>query len=203
MAPAQHFRSAFNGFNREDVVNYIEQLNNQYNAQIQQLNNQLREAKSASSRSVIQDLQVQLDSALLRCAKLEEQLNSRQQEVKNSVSSAVADRLQEQLNAALLRCTALEEQLKHRDASTLTKELEAYRRAEEAERKAHERARVICAQAQSALDDATAMAESAVESFSQIAGRTHQQLKEYQDAVAATVDGFRAAAASMNAEKSE
>jgi hypothetical protein len=34
---AKNFRSAFNGFNRQDVVHYIELLNNQHKAQIEQL----------------------------------------------------------------------------------------------------------------------------------------------------------------------
>ena len=35
------FRSAFNGFNREDVVHYIDYLNTQHSNQINQLNSQL------------------------------------------------------------------------------------------------------------------------------------------------------------------
>ena len=67
---AKHFRPAFNGFNRQDVVQYIEFLNNQHNAQIEQLNNQLRNAKAP----VNNELQAKLDAALLRCAQLEAQL---------------------------------------------------------------------------------------------------------------------------------
>ena len=66
----QHFRSAFNGFNRQDVVQYIEYLNNQHNAQIAQLNNQLQVAKESGGS----DLQAKLDAALAKCAQLEAQL---------------------------------------------------------------------------------------------------------------------------------
>ena len=45
MAELQNFRSAFNGFNREDVVNYIAYLNNQHNSKINQLQNQLKAAQ--------------------------------------------------------------------------------------------------------------------------------------------------------------
>ena len=69
---AQHFRSAFNGFNRQDVVRYIEYLNNMHNAQIEQLNNQLHNALKYESQDV--SLQNQLDSALEKCARLEAQL---------------------------------------------------------------------------------------------------------------------------------
>ena len=37
MAAAQNFRSAFNGFNREDVVHYLEYLNAKHTNQINQL----------------------------------------------------------------------------------------------------------------------------------------------------------------------
>ena len=165
MAATQHFRSAFNGFNREDVVNYIEYLNNHHTAQVNQLNNQLQEAKGAVSAEEVASLQAQLDAALQRCAELEEKLSVKE--------------------------------------ATVSKELEAYRRAEEAERKANERAREIYAQAQAALEGATSMAEAAAEEFNQVAERTTQQLKEYQTSIAATVDSFKSAASSLNAVKPE
>lgn len=166
MAATQRFRSAFNGFNREDVVNYIEYLNNHHAAQLQQLNNQLQEAKGAVSADTVADLQAQLDAALQRCTELEAQLSNKQED-------------------------------------TVTKELEAYRRAEEAERKANARAQEIYAQANAVLLDATSMAEAAAEEFNQVADRTAQQLKEYQSSISATVDSFKAAAASLNAVKAE
>lgn len=165
MAVTQRFRSAFNGFNREDVVNYIEYLNNQHVAQVNQLNNQLQEAKGAVSADELADLQAQLDAALQRCAELEKQLQTKE--------------------------------------ATVSRELEAYRRAEEAERKANERAHTIYAQAHTVLTDATAMAEAAAEEFNQVAKRTSQQLKEYQSSITAAVNSFKAAASSLNSVKPE
>lgn len=66
----QHFRSAFHGFNRQDVVQYIEFLTNQYNAKIEQLNNQIQNARVPADSQ----LQAKLDAALAKCAQLEEQL---------------------------------------------------------------------------------------------------------------------------------
>ena len=37
MSAPQNFRTAFNGFNREDVVRYLEYINNKHNAQVNQL----------------------------------------------------------------------------------------------------------------------------------------------------------------------
>ena len=42
MAALQNFRSALNGFNREDVVHYIEYINNQHNTQLNQLYTQMK-----------------------------------------------------------------------------------------------------------------------------------------------------------------
>lgn len=76
MAEFQNFRSALHGFNRQDVVNYIEYINKKHNSQIEQLNTQLQNALEALNRVPAQDtgLQAQLDEALARCAQLEEQI---------------------------------------------------------------------------------------------------------------------------------
>lgn len=162
MAMPQRFRSALNGFNREDVVNYIEYLNNSHTAQIEQLRNQLQEMNSSVSNDVVADLQAQLDAALLRCSQLEEQLN-------------------------------------HTREDAASKELEAYRRAESAERLANERARKIYDKAHSAIQEATAMAASATGNFDGVAQRTLAQLQEYQAAIETTLTGFQAAADSLQA----
>lgn len=70
MAHFQNFRTALGGFNREDVVRYIEYLNNQHRSQIEQLNTQLQLAKSGNA----QDLAEKLAAAEARCAQLEAQL---------------------------------------------------------------------------------------------------------------------------------
>lgn len=74
MADTKRFRSAFHGFNREDVVRYIEFLNNQHTAQVAQLNSQLQAAQSASPAEIAA-LQAQLDAAQQRCAQLEQKLS--------------------------------------------------------------------------------------------------------------------------------
>ena len=75
MAAPQRFRTAFRGFHREDVVSYIEYLNNQHTAQVEQLQNQLYEAKTkVTNNKATDELQAMLDEALQRCAELEEKL---------------------------------------------------------------------------------------------------------------------------------
>ena len=79
MAGIQNFRTALAGFHREDVVRYIEYMNNQHNSQIQQLNTQLQTAQEALEKANAvpqgeEELRAQLEAALARCAELEAQL---------------------------------------------------------------------------------------------------------------------------------
>lgn len=66
----QRFRTSLRGFNRDDVVNYIEYMNNQHKAQVEQLNAQLKAAREECDG----DLKVRLEAAEARCAQLEAQL---------------------------------------------------------------------------------------------------------------------------------
>ena len=86
MAQIHQFRSQLNGFNRQDVVNYIELMNNQHNAQIQQLQNQLQLAEQNQADP---ELQAQLDAALARCEELEAQ--SRAHQIYQQATAALAD----------------------------------------------------------------------------------------------------------------
>ena len=160
----KHFRSAFHGFNRQDVVQYIEYLNNQHNAKVEQLNNQLRIAKAA----------VPADNGL-----------------------------QEKLDAALERCAQLEAQLAQANTCGSEQELEAYRRAERAERIAQERAQQICTQANAVLAEASSKAAAATARIAQLADETNAQLQAYRDAVSGTQAVFQEAVDALGAIKAE
>ena len=164
MAPLQHFRSALNGFNRQDVVNYIEYLNNQHSAQIEQLNTQLQTALSNAAPAADSDLQAQLDAALARCAELEQQLA--------------------QTASKEAPCDCKEQ------------ELEAYRRAERAERLARDRAQQIYTQANAALADATVKAEAAADQIG-------TQLQACQDTLLAVKENFQQTVAALYAIRPE
>lgn len=82
MSGVQNFRSAIGGFNREDVVRYIEYINNKHSAEIAQLNTQLQNARNALEKAQPadnSDLQAQLEKAQARCAQLEAQLEKAEQ----------------------------------------------------------------------------------------------------------------------------
>lgn len=154
MAAIQHFRTALGGFNREDVVRYIEYLNYQHNSQIEQLNTQLQTAREELAHThTDNDLQAKLDAALARCAELEAQLARQGQPVLSG------------------------------------DELEAYRRAERAERLAQQRAAQIYAQANAVLADATVKVESAAENMNAMAEQINAKLEasrqDLQEAVSA------------------
>ena len=77
MAANQHFRTEFRGFNREDVIHYIEYLNNHYTRQLEDLNTQLQAAQAAIPAANA-ELEVRLQEALVRCAQLEAQLAAKE-----------------------------------------------------------------------------------------------------------------------------
>jgi len=154
MAGMHNFRSALGGFNRSDVVNYIEFINNQHNAQIAQLNTQLQNAQEALAQA----------------------------------QKAGSGELQAQLEAAQARIAELEAALAAKGAPT-DSELEAYRRAERAERMAQERAAQIYAQANAVLADATLKVQTAADGIKSVAAQVTQQVQaseqQLQEAVAA------------------
>lgn len=78
MSDIQNFRGAFRGFKRKDVVSYIEYMNNKHNAEVEQLQNQLREALAKPSDK---ELQEKLAAAEARITELEAQLENMDQPV--------------------------------------------------------------------------------------------------------------------------
>lgn len=77
MAAVHNFRSALGGFNRQDVVQYIEYMNNKHNTEVTQLQNQLQAAQEALDKTPdVTDLEARLAAAEARCVELEEALAS-------------------------------------------------------------------------------------------------------------------------------
>ena len=176
MSGVQSFRSAMGGFNREDVVRYIEYINNKHISEIEQLNTQRQSARESLAQAKAEaeknaELKAQLEAVQARCAELEaqqEEANARYAE------------LEEQKDAAQTRCTELEAQLEQAaqaepevqeevPAKKAEDELEFYRRAERAERLARDRAAQIYNQANAALADATVKVEEVSDELSTLA----------------------------------
>ena len=91
MSELKNFRSAFRGFNRQDVVNYIEYINNTHNAQVEQLNNQLQ---AALSRPTDEEMKAKLEAAEARIAELEETLAQQDRAVLSDGASCTEQELE-------------------------------------------------------------------------------------------------------------
>lgn len=175
MAQLQNFRSAFNGFNREDVVHYIELLNNKHNTQVNQLNTEL------------QTLRDQLEQALAVPTvdpEVVEQLAAA--EARNAELTSEIEQLKLQLEEALAA--------KEKSDNA---ELDAYRRAERAERLAQERAQQLATRVNGILADATVKVDDAAAQISLLADQTLTQVAQFRDAVLSSKNALADAATTM------
>ncbi len=157
MAENQSFRTAFRGFNREDVVNYIEYINNRYQAELSRLrteNQTLRESPRQSPPDAD------------RIQALEEELSQTKQEL-------------EQAKQELAKA-------KQADTASTEAELAIYRRAERTERLARERAVQLCGQAGNALAAARESLTQAEEQLAAVTMQTQAQVDRLREAVTAS-----------------
>lgn len=175
MAQLQNFRSAFNGFNREDVVHYIELLNNKHNTQVNQLNTEL------------QTLRGQLEEA--------QAVPAVDPAVVEQLAAAEAHNAELESEVAQLK-QQLEEALAAKEKSD-NAELEAYRRAERAERIAQERAQQLATRVNGILADATVKVDDAAAQISLLADQTLAQVTQFRDAVLSSKSALSDAAATM------
>ena len=165
---AHNFRGAFHGFNREDVVRYIEYTNNKHTDQLNQLRNE--------NQALLNELET-LRAAVGKQAELVAQLDA----AKAQLEAVNAQREADQAELAELR-----EQAANSAQALAKEELEAYRRAEMAERAAKERAAQLYRQATGTLADAATHIDTAAGNFRQVAERMSDHMLELQAAVDAS-----------------
>ena len=139
MATVHNFRPALNGFNREDVVHYIEFINNRNKTQLDQMQTQLRTAQNRE-----QELLARIDAE-----------------------------------------------------QTRVRELEAYRRAEQAERLAKERAQQIYDQANAVLSDAAQEATIVADDIANLTDKLTELLSQYRASAQNARDTFQKAAENL------
>ena len=183
MSAPQKFRSAFNGFNREDVVHYLEYLNSKHTAQVNQLTSEVE-----FLRTKLACTQPDPEQA--------EQIAALQQE---------RDALLAQVEALRARCTALEENAGQNAAEAPVpvvcgpaEELEAYRRAERTERMARERAELIYHQASATLREASQQVNTMTTQINPIADQLLAQLNQLQAVVTSSKYSLQNAADVIN-----
>lgn len=189
MAEPHSFRSAFHGFNREDVVRYIEYVNIKHQGIVNQLCSEKQALLEELNAMRVQLVQLQNAFSALEQERnaLQEQLAAAEQAEPNEAQAEI-EALKTQLEAALAGQA-------QRDISA--EELEAYRRAERMERAAKERAENLYRQATATLADATAQVDGAASQFREIADRVNAQMCELQSAVEGSKAALLEAATTM------
>lgn len=203
MAESLNLRSAFNGFNREDVVHYIEYLNTNHEKQIKQLkadlatmqresflpesNEDLEEQiaemqeQFAQQETLLTALNTEKDELMTKCSQLEAVLAVLTAE--NKDLSDKAAKLEDQLAAVTAeRDSALA--AKSQFTPSMEEELAAYRRAERVERQATERANALYRNLRTALQDTVAKADQAVTNLDTISGQFNAQLNTLRNSLA-------------------
>lgn len=195
MAAPQNFRSAFNGFNREDVVHYLEYINTKHNNQINQLTAENQELRAAAQQPPVEDQSELVTSLQAQCAELTAQL----EEEKTRCAELTG-----KLEALQLHCQELESQKEVvAPAESLSpiasEELEAYRRAERIEREAKERAELVYFQANGVLSEATSKVDGISADITDMADQVMRQLTQLQMAVSSSKQALQDASSIMNA----
>ena len=196
MAQQQTFRSALNGFNREDVVNYIEYLNSVHTAELNQLHSELEflrnrgpvaeavpqvdEEAMAAQNEMIQQQASRIRELFDRCKELEEKL---------AATEEAKVHAEEKLQAVVTQQNSFQ--------ARANEELEAYRRAERIERLAKERAEQLYQQSNGALAEASILVEDAAGQISQLSDRVMEQLSQLQNAVCGTKQAMKEASQIM------
>lgn len=208
MNEPQTFRSAFNGFNREDVVNHIAYMTNKHETLVGQLR-----AENDAQRTELEELRSQLDeddSERSRIPELEKTVADRDAELADL--RAELETANQLLNEQAEEMAALREQLEEakeaaEKAPKLEKsanhwdELRAYRRAETAERQARERVNDLYDSANTALRGVGATLRDTNAAFEMLSEKFRADLVELMEAIevgktaltgaADTLDGLR------------
>ena len=90
MAAPQNFRTAFNGFHKEDVVQYLEYINSKHNNQVNQLMAEAAELRELLAKNSGPD-EEQL--ALIEQLRQERDTLAAQLEVVNALNAELEDQL--------------------------------------------------------------------------------------------------------------
>lgn len=208
MATTPTFRTALNGFNREDVVRYIEFLTAKHQTEVNQLKSELeflrnKPAAEPAFPTLVPTPEAEPTSTAEDSQQKE--LEAENQKLRQELTAALDAKAQaeERLQAAMEEKAAIATELEtarsqqNSDKSRTGDELEAYRRAERTERLARERADQVYRQANGILSDATVKVEASASQIGNLTDQVMNQLSQLQEAVAGSKQALRDAAASM------
>lgn len=210
MTEPQTFRSAFNGFHREDVVNHIAYMTTKHETQVNQL-----KSEAEALRTELAELRAQMDADAAgkdRAAELEQTLADRDAELANlreeleaanqllneqsEQMAALREELEEAKEAAA-RPAAIEKSANHWD------ELRAYRRAETVERQARERVNELYDSANTALRGAGSTLGNANAAFEELAEKFRADLVALMETIDTGKGALNAAADTLDSLRPE
>ena len=182
MAAPQNFRTALSGFNRDDVVRYIEYMNSKHESEL----SQLRESE-ATLREQLRAAELNTPNAVDLSA-LEDDLADARRE--NAEKDQRICALNEQIAAKDARIAELsavaerkqEDQPEPR-RNLAVEELEAYRRAERAEARAKERVNQLYDSAAGILSDSALKLDGAVSHINTLLEQVMTDLEALQAAM--------------------
>ena len=209
MNEPQTFRSAFNGFHREDVVNHIAYMNTKHESQVKELR-----TENDALRTELDELRSRLDedsAAQDRAADLQKDLQEQEAQL-----AAVREELElanQLLNEQAEQLAALREELEEaREAAAKMPieksanhwdELRAYRRAETAERQAKERVNDLYDCANTALRGAGSTLADTNAAFEALAEKFRADLVELMNAIETGKNALGAAADTLDTLRPE
>ena len=211
MDTPKNFRSAFNGFNREDVVRYIEYMNNHHTTQLNELNTELEflraKLKAAQAApSIDSEMIDRLNAALLqigeletRCAELEKERDEALAVNGDPELEAKCAELTRERDEALAAAEAARAAQVAAAQNCAAQELEAYRRAERTERLAKERAEQVYSKVNGVLSDATVKVDEAAAQIGEVSDQVLARLNQLQNAVSGSKQALEEAVATMYA----
>ena len=222
MSNSQNFRSAFNGFNREDVVHYLEYLNSKHTSLVNQLSqeadnlrqklNLAADAIAADSSRAEQIVALESERDALKAQLAEALRAAEESDAARAAAEAECEALRQQLGTAPAanedevvalrlqlaqaqeKCAGLEARLQNNTSANVEKELEAYRRAERIERLARERADQLYRQTNGVLADASLKVDQVASDIGGIADQVLSQLQVLQQAVTGSKQALKDAA---------
>lgn len=179
MANQQTFRSAFNGFNRDDVVRCLEYLNTKHQNQVNQMT-----SEAEALRAQLEELQQAAQFAQTRLQDVTQERDALR---------AQLEELQRQSQEGMVR-----EDVPENLPDMAAKELEAYRRAERVERVAREKAELVYHQVSGVLNEAAGKVDGITLDITARADQVMSQLTQLQAAICASKQSFQEASSVMN-----
>ena len=195
MSAPQNFRTSFNGFNREDVVRYLEYLNSKHHAQMNQLSGEVDYLRHQLEQ--YQDeptIAAEMDALRTQCASLQAQLDE-----SLSIRKALEARCNG-LDAELAEAIAAKKQAEEAHTASychVEQELEAYRRAERMERMARERAEQVYSLTNGILADASAQVDGVADQIGNLADTVMLQLEQLKGVVGSSKEALKSASESL------